>query len=121
MFVQTDVFDTGWTSPELQVSTDDETWVPVLRAAPMTQASSGQLYEADGVLVWIIDIWDETDTNTWSWIGVSEDGGATWTVSAGQPGMQLAGLQSVAASDDAIVLAFTGEGFDAIRVWVLPR
>ena len=41
VFVQTDVFDTGWTSPELQASTDDETWTPVLRAAPMTQGSSG--------------------------------------------------------------------------------
>ena len=121
VFVQTDVFDTGWTSPELQASTDDETWTPVLRAAPMTQSSSGQLYEADGALVWIIDIWDDTDTNTWSWIGVSEDGGATWTVSAGQPGMQLAGLQSVVATDDAIVLAFTGEGFDAIHAWTLAR
>jgi hypothetical protein len=121
VFVQTDVVGSGWTSAELQASTDDETWTPVLRAAPMTQGSSGQLYEADGVLVWIIDIWDDTDTNAWSWIGVSEDGGATWTVSAGQPGMQLAGLQSVAATDDAIVLAFTGEGFDEIDVWTIPR
>jgi hypothetical protein len=86
----------------------------------MTQSSSGQLSEADGALVWIIDIWDDTDANTWSWIGVSEDGGVTWTVSAGQPGMQLAGLQSVAATDDAIVLAFTGEGFDEINAWALP-
>jgi hypothetical protein len=121
VLVETDVVDTGWISPELQESTDDETWTPVLRATPMTQSSSGQLYEADGDLVWIIDIWDDTDTNAWSWIGVSEDGGSTWAVSAGQPGMQLAGLQSVATTDDAIVLAFTGEGFDAIRVWALPR
>lgn len=121
VFVQTDVVGSGWTSAELQASTDDETWTPVLRAAPMTQGSSGQLYEADGVLVWIIDIWDDTDTNAWSWIGVSEDGGSTWTVSAGRPGMRLAGLQSVAANDDAIVLAFTGEGFDEINAWTLPR
>jgi hypothetical protein len=121
VFVETDVFDTGWTSPELQASTDDKTWVPALRGAPMTQGSSGRFYEAGGVLVWIIDIWDDTDTNTWSWIGVSEDGGATWTVSAGQPGMQLAGLQSVAATDDAIVVAFTGEGFDKINAWTIPR
>lgn len=94
--------------------------VPRGAAAPSSRRS-GQLYEAGGALVWIIDIWDDTDTNTWSWIGVSEDGGSTWTVSAGQPGMQLAGLQSVAATDDAIVLAFTGEGFDAINAWTLPR
>ena len=121
VLLQTDVFDTGWTSPELQASTDDETWTTVLRAAPMTQSSSSQLYEADGTLVWVIDIWDDTDSNTWGWIGVSEDGGASWIVSAGQPGMQLAGLQSVAASADAIVLAFTGERFDAIHAWALPR
>ena len=121
VFVQTDVFDTGWTSAELQASTDDETWTPLVRAAPTTQNSGSQLFEADGALVWIIDIWDDTDTNAWSWIAVSEDGGATWTVSAGQPGMQLAGLQSVAATDDAVVLAFTGEGFDEIHAWALPR
>ena len=79
------------------------------RRGSATQASSSQLYEADGALVWIADIWDDTDSNAWSWIGVSEDGGATWAVSAGQPGMQLAGLQSDAASDDAIGLSFTGD------------
>jgi hypothetical protein len=121
LLVQTDVVGPGWTSPEIQASTDDETWTPLVRAAPATQASSSQLFESHGALVWIIDIWDATDTNAWSWIGVSEDGGVTWTVSAGQPGMQLAGLQSVAASDEAIVLAFTGEGFDDIRAWAVPR
>lgn len=121
VFVQTDVVGTGWTSPEIQASTDDETWTPLVHAAPTTQASSSQLFESEGALVWVIDIWDETDSNTWSWIAVSEDGGVTWTVSAGRPGMQLAGLQSVAASDDAIVLAFTGEHFDEIHAWPLAR
>jgi hypothetical protein len=121
LLVQADVVGSGWTGPELQASMDDETWTPVARAATVAEGSSRQLHEADGALVWIIDIWHDTETDTWSWIGVSEDGGATWTVSAGQPGMQLAGLQSVAATADAIVLAFTGEGFDEINAWALPR
>ncbi len=66
-------------------------------------------------------MWDDTDSNAWSWIALSEDGGSTWTVSVGHPDMRLAGLRSVAATDEAIVLAFTGEGFDAIKTWTLPR
>ena len=121
LLAQSELVGTGWLSPEIHTSPDAMDWSLLARAAPVSHGSSGRLYESDGVLVWIIDIWDDTDTNTWSWIGVSEDGGATWTVSAGQPGMQLAGLQSVAATDDAIVLAFTGEGFDAINAWALSR
>jgi hypothetical protein len=121
LLAQSELVGTGWLSPEIQASADAMDWSLLARAAPIPHGSSGRLYEADGALVWIIDIWDDTEANAWSWVGVSEDGGSTWTVSAGQPGMQLAGLQSVAATDDAIVLAFTGEGFDAIRAWALPR
>lgn len=42
-------------------------------------------------------------------------------MSAGHPGMKLAGLKSVAASIDAVVVAFTGEGSYAYRTWTVPR
>ena len=119
--VEYKVFGDGWSSPEIQASTDDETWTPLVRVAPAPESPSGQLFEADGALVWIFDVWDEVDNHVWSWIALSEDGGSTWTVSAGHPGMRLAGLQSVAANEETIVLAFTGEYFDAINAWTLPR
>ena len=121
VLAQSSVYGDGWISREIQASSDDETWTPAVRVAPAPEAPDGHLLEADGALVWIFDIWDDVDDHVWSWVALSEDGGSTWTVSAGHPGMRLAGLQSVAATDEAIVLAFTGEGFDAIKTWTLPR
>ena len=121
VLAQSSVYGDGWISREIQATTDDETWIPAVRVAPAPEAPDGHLLEADGALVWIFDIWDDVDDHVWSWIALSEDGGSTWTVSAGHPGMRLAGLQSVAATDEAIVLAFTGEGFDAIKTWTLAR
>lgn len=121
VLAQSSVYGDGWISREIQATTDDETWIPVVRVAPAPEAPDGHLLEADGALVWIFDIWNDVDDHVWSWVALSEDGGSTWTVSAGHPDMRLAGLQSVAATDEAIVLAFTGEGFDAINTWTLAR
>jgi len=63
----------------------------------------------------------DDDDPDWSWVGVSRDGGATWSVSAGWPWMTLRGTTSVAVNDDHVVLLNTGPRFDAVRIHVLPR
>jgi hypothetical protein len=107
--------------PQILASTDGSRWSPMVTARELTPSSPTTLFTDGGVLVWVADVIDRTDDNPWSWIGVSEDGGETWSVSAGWPGMALAGLVSMAVSDTAVALAVTGDGFDGFRVLVLPR
>lgn len=107
--------------PQILASADGSVWRPVANAGELAPSSPARLFSDGGVLVWVADIIDETDDNPWSWIGISEDGGSTWSVSAGYPGMALAGLVSVAVTESAVALAVTGDRFDGFRVLMLPR
>lgn len=118
--LETQVAEAG-NRPQILASADGTDWSPVASARALAPSSPARLYADGGVLVWVADVIDETDDNPWSWIGVSEDGGLTWSVSAGWPDMALAGLVSVAVTESAVALAVTGDRFDGLRVMLLPR
>jgi hypothetical protein len=118
--LETQVAEAG-NRPQILASADGTDWSPVASARALAPSSPARLYADGGVLVWVADVIDEIDDNPWSWIGVSEDGGSTWSVSAGWPDMALAGLVSVAVTESAVALAVTGDRFDGLRVMVLPR
>ena len=104
--------------PTIWRSIDGSTWTPIVRGMP-TDLCCGHIAAGDGLLVWIVDGGTVEPDVPWTWIGISEDGGATWTVSAGWPDLVIQGGRSVVITPEEIVIA--GGGLDSVQAWVLPR
>ena len=111
----------GQVTHELLASADGTAWSPFAASAPADPSSGSRVISEDGALVWLLDTGFDDVSRDWTWIGVSEDGGHTWSVSAGWPGLALAGMRSVAADARTILLATTGPRFDAVTIRALAR
>jgi hypothetical protein len=124
----------------LWVSTDGTTWSEVARTMPNLAFGIPTVHASDGVVVWVVHssqgprlmcLAREPSASPgpdacrdWSWAATSVDGGNTWTVSAGWPGMTFRGGfgdPAVAIGPDSVVLAtFPGHRGES-RIWTSAR
>jgi len=109
--------DADAVAPLLWASSDAQTWSELAVGMPSAVTFGSVAAVGEGLIVWVADA--GTDEALWSWIGVSEDDGVTWAVSAGWPRLAQEGRKSIAIGDDAIVIA--GGQSHGTHVWTLPR
>jgi len=107
-------------APVVWSSVDGVTWSPLASGMPNPVTYGSVVAAGDGLLVWVVDAGDDDGSGSWSWIGTSMDGGATWSVSAGWPGQALAGGKAIVITPEAVIIA-GGDAGDRTRIWTLSR
>lgn len=118
LLVLTHDWDAAVPVPILWSSADGVDWTPVARAGEGTW-EGGWIAVHGSTMIWTVHT--EVDQSPWTWIGRSEDGGATWSVSAGWPELAFDGSHAIAIGPQAIVIVPNGVAPDGVRVLVQPR
>ena len=107
-------------SPQLWQSPDGMTWTVLATGSPVEETSGSRVAAGRGQIVWTVDTGEpDVGDDEWSWIATSADGGVTWSVSAGWPGLALDGTRSIVIGSSATLIA-AGGWLSGPRIWARP-